>query len=207
MEWKWIGRLLAVVIEGLLIASCSVFVSPTPTATPVLTPGPPLTAKEAYRLAEPAIRAWHEDAVVEYVGTPTSNHWVYDDGTSQVWYFGITTVHTKTGVVVYGKGAVPVIGYQGIPGFEKSGVLPDNPISPLDELEIDSDEAVEIVLRHGVSSEDRLIEIELTPPSSYYGVPLSWKLTYGDADDIHSYRKIFIDAHTGEVVGHNDFAE
>ncbi|OQY21537.1 MAG: hypothetical protein B6I35_08285 [Anaerolineaceae bacterium 4572_32.2] len=59
MGLKWIGGLLA--LAGLL-AACSVFVTPTPTATPMPTPGPPLTAKEAYRLAEPAIRAWHEDA-------------------------------------------------------------------------------------------------------------------------------------------------
>jgi len=93
------------------------------------------------------------------------------------------------------------------PDLKRGGELPDVPIPPLDELEIDSDEAVEIAHQHGVSSEDRLIRIELTLPSSYYGVPLSWKLTYGEAGDIHSYRKIFINAYTGEVVGHNDFAE
>jgi len=145
--------------------------------------------------------------VIEFVGTPTSNRHVYDDGTSSWWIFSVTTVHTRTGVYIMGRGATPLVGYDGIPGFEKGGELPDVPIPPLDELEIDSDEAVEIALRHGVSSEDRLIEIELTPPSSYYGVPLSWKLTYGEAGDIHSYRKIFIDAYTGEVVGHNGFAE
>jgi len=100
MEWKWIGRLLAVVMGGLLIASCSVFVTPTPTSVP--TPGPPLTAKEAYRLAEPAIRAWHEDAVVERVLAPYSLR-VYNDGTASSWCFRITTVHTRTGVYIMGR--------------------------------------------------------------------------------------------------------
>ena len=85
--------------------------------------------------------------------------------------------------------------------------MPDAPIPPLDELEIDSNEAVEIALRHGVSSEDRLIRMRLWPTSSSRGVSPSWRLTYGEAGNIHSYRKVFIDAYTGDVVGHNDFAE
>ncbi len=165
-----------------------------------------MTAKEAYRLAEPAIWAWHEDAVLEYVGTGTSDRWVHNNGTSDRWGFGVATMHKSTEVVIWG-GSAPVVGIDGIPGFEKPGGLVRPPFPPLDELSVDSNEAVAIARQHGVSSQDRLIRIELMPPNPYDGVPLSWELTYGDEDDLLSYRTIFIDVYTGEVVGRNDFAK
>ena len=167
------------------------------------------TALEAYEKIKPAMLAWHEDAVVVYISSSRSqrSEWrIRADGKAAWWSFAIQSpsVLRDTGITLLNEEVI--VGVERIPNKEFS--IPSVAETlPLDEM-IGSDEAVEIALESGASTDDVLLRMQIThyDSASDRYLPPSWSLTYADPHGSSQQRRVIIDAVTGEVL-RNDFAE
>ena len=170
------------------------------------TPMPPhyWTALEAYEQIKPAMLAWHEDAVVVLVVATHED--VRIDGKSTWWNFIIYSPGVQRETEIYWIGGEIRVGMPDIVGGEVP-VVGDKKGLSFDGM-IDSDEAVKIASRNGVSADEPLVDIrtEDFESASDTVIPPSWRLTYGHPHDWSRQRVIIIDAVTGKVL-RNDFAE
>ncbi len=167
----------------------------------------PLTAFEAYERVRQSIQGWHEDAVVVFIFA--SGHNVAPDGKSLRWGFTIESPSLMRRTEVFWIGGKIRRGIPDIVGGEVDIYNLEEGL-PLDEM-IDSNEAVQIAAKviNNTDANDTLIDIrtERSDLVSHRVISPSWRLTYGDPDDIHdihSWRMILVNALTGEVL-HNDF--
>jgi len=184
-----------------LLAGCRSEVTAQPTPTRYW------TALEAYERIKPAMLAWHEDAIVVYIGSLSSEQpeWrIRADGKAAWWSFAIQSpsVLRDTGITLLNEQVI--VGVDRIPNKEFS--IPSVAETlPLDEM-IDSDEAVEIALESGASTDDVLLRMKIERSDRDRYIPPSWGLTYDHLYDLSQQRRVIIDAVTGEVL-RNDFAE
>jgi len=175
------------------------------------------TAREAYEKIKPAMLAWHADAVAidAYSLSPSENpeQRVQEDGRSPIWSFTIISLKALKGTHIRISDGEVIVGDDGIPGNE-------GPISPefqlsftLEDVKIDSDEAVQIALEKGGTQPDYMLLrtfINQFNSRNNESIPPSWELIYmprnGDVHDVLEQKVIFIDVVTGEVLW-SDFAE
>lgn len=169
-------------------------------------PGTPhcVTALEAYEQIKPAMLAWHEDAVVVLV--VARHEGICVDGKAARWSFIIYSPGMERETKVSWLEREIRVGMPDIVGGEVS-VVGDREGLPLDGM-VDSNEAVRIALRNGVSADEPLVDIrtERFDSASDTVIPPSWRLTYGHPHDWSRQQMIIINAMTGEVI-RNDFAE
>ncbi len=184
-----------------LLAGCRSEVTAQPTPTRYW------TAREAYEKIRPAMLAWHEDAIVVYIGSlPTEQpEWrIRADGKAAWWSFAIQSpsVLRDTGITLLNEQVI--VGVDRIPNKEFS--IPSVAETlPLDEM-IDSDEAVEIALESGANASSLLLRMKIERSDRDRYIPPAWGLTYDHLYDLSQQRRVIIDAVTGEVL-RNDFAE
>jgi len=175
------------------------------------------TAREAYEKIRPTMLAWHEDAVGVYISSlsPRENpeQRVQEDGRSPIWSFTTISLQALKGTHIRISDGEVIVGDDGIPGNE-------GPISPefqlsftLEDVKIDSDEAVQIARENGgVRLDYTLIKAFIRHFNSRNDkiIPPSWELIYiprnGDVHDVLGRKIVFIDVVTGEVLW-SDFAE
>lgn len=171
------------------------------------TPTRYLTALEAYEQIRPAMRAWHEDAVVVYVSSVHSarSEWrVRTEGRSVWWSFAVYSPSvSKETDISFREGEISV-GIPAIPGGEVS-VYSVKEGLPLDNM-IDSDKAVGIALQNGANGTLYYIGIDHYDSKTNRYIPPSWGLTYGHLHDWSQQQRVIIDAVTSEVL-RSDFAE
>lgn len=169
-----------------------------------------VTALEAYEQIRQTMLTWHEDAMVTYIsslGGYPSPEWRPDSsGKAPDWGFTVHSPSTlKITQIIWVNGEV-MVGIDGIPGYEISTPSAEEGL-PIDRM-INSDEAVEIAVRSGATSDWTLLNISIDRfdnVSKKY-LPPSWGLTYINSHDPSQERRVIIDAVTGEVV-RNDFAK
>jgi len=175
-----------------------------------MTPSPeahasqPLTAFEAYERVCQSIRDWQEDAVVVLISLGSD---VDPGGKSQGWGFTIESSSLMRRTKISWVDGDIRKGFPDIIGGEVDIYSPREGL-PLDEM-IDSNEAVQIAAKVLDSSDDAdepLIDIrtERFDIVSHSVISPSWRLTYGDPDDIYHQWIIIINALTGKVL-RNDF--
>ena len=175
------------------------------------------TARESYEKIRPAMLAWHPDAVATYADSLEVDErpeWrIQKEGRSPTWGFIVISLGALKGTHVYVWGEKVIVGDDGIPGKE-SPISPESQLSfTLEDVKIDSDEAVQIALEKGGTQPDYIllrVSISQFNSRNNESIPPSWELIYmppdGDLYDVLEQRMIFIDVATGEVLW-SDFAE
>jgi len=152
--------------------------------------------------------AWHEDAVAVYVGAPYEELLPWGGctpGTARWWGFEVSSPGANRTTVISLKGEEIVVGIDGIVGYEIT-MTPDQGL-PLNQM-IDSNQAIVIALRSGISAGENLVDIRTERFDSVTNTIISpsWRLTYGHPYDFSQQQVIIIDAVTGEVL-RNDFVK
>jgi len=165
------------------------------------------TALEAYEQIRPAMLNWHADAIVVYIGTTSdiySNQYISTDGRYFEWGFSVQSPSALKGTIIHIANGEITIGVDGIEGREIPLPSPGERL-PLNEM-IDSNEAIAIALKNGVTTDYVLLDVRIDRFDSITGkyISPSWGLTYVEPSDPSQEYRVLIDIATGEVL-RNDF--
>src|SRR4030042_5755237 len=144
-----LGRLFTGVVLLFAAAGCA---SVLPTVRPrsgirvPQTPALYYTALEAYARIKPEMLSWHEDAFVGGVravlGGEAPQWGVQTDNRVPWWVFVVSSPQASTFTEIHLVGDQVVVGFEGIPGYEKPSSRNAVPLA-IDDL-IDSDRALAI---------------------------------------------------------------
>ncbi len=163
------------------------------------------SALEAYKVVEPTIREWNDDAYVVNISAPL---WVVDppeweaqpDGRIAWWILTIVSPSAESVTQISLVDDQIVIGVDGIPGDERPSSGKGIAI-PVDAM-LDSIDAIQI--SRNISTENSLYGMQLGryDNAAGKGIPLSWIMEYLLSEG--GVAKVYIDVGTGEVI-RNDF--
>jgi hypothetical protein len=204
-QQRRLGLLRGLLLAVLATAGCiRVEPTPFPTWTP---PEDYVTAKEAYAHALPTIQQWEQEFVVGGITAPSFDVAAWrprQDGTAAVWYFRVFGP-TRWTIFSYSDGSVRDEGCSDKSDRHKCPDMQiENPI-PMEQI-VDSDEAVAIARRNGVSEMVRVTEITeaVFDSAKWRERRLTWLLMFDVPEGADKW--VYVDMLTGEIL-HNEFAD
>ena len=160
------------------------------------------SALEAYKVIEPTMRDWNEDAYVTNISAPLwwvdSPEWdVQPDGRIAWWIITVVSPSAESVTQISLVDDQIVIGVDGIRGEERPSSGKGVAV-PVDAM-LDSIDAIQISRKTGIETSPYGIRL-----GRYDGeeIPLSWIMKYRLSEG--GVAEVYIDVVTGEVI-YNDF--
>jgi hypothetical protein len=165
------------------------------------------SALEAYKVIEPTMREWNDDAYVVNISAPLwwvdSPEWeVQPDGRVAWWMITVVSPSAESVTQISLVDDHIVVGVDGIPGEERPSSGKGVAI-PVDAM-LDSIDAIQISREIGIETSLYGMQIGRYDNDAGKAIPLSWIMKYRLSEG--GVAKVYIDIVTGEVIRNDYFS-